>query len=85
MNLVVDANVLVGELLRQRGRDLLRNSEFRLYAAEKVLSETCHEFQRRVMAMSAQGRLTDGTGQKLQALANQTIETHITHIPHVKL
>jgi len=48
MNLVVDVNVLVGELLRSRGRELLQSPEFRLFAAEKVLDETHYELQRRV-------------------------------------
>ena len=36
MNLVVDANVLVGELLRKRGRKLIQNRKINLYIAQKA-------------------------------------------------
>jgi len=48
MILAIDANVLVGELLRQRGRDLIANPRFTLYVTEQVLSETEYELRRRI-------------------------------------
>lgn len=78
MNLVVDANVLVGELLRTRGRELLRIPEFRLFAAEKVLDETRYELQRRVILMKKQGRIGEITEGELQSLATGIINNYIT-------
>jgi len=80
MNLVVDANVLVGELLRPRGRELLRRSEFRLYAAEKVLDETRYELRRRITLMRNQGRLGEVTESELLELATGAIDTYVTLI-----
>ncbi len=40
MILIIDANILIGELLRQRGRELLRHKQILIYAAEKVVEET---------------------------------------------
>ena len=77
MNLVVDASVLVGELLRRRGRELLQNPELRLYAAEIVLNETRYELRRRIGLMASQGRLVDVSQDELFAMADRTIETHI--------
>lgn len=36
MKLVLDANILIAELLRRRGRELLRNPQLELYLAEKT-------------------------------------------------
>ena len=43
MILIIDANILIAELLRQRGRELLRNQKLSIYAANKVLEETNYE------------------------------------------
>ena len=39
MLLVVDANILVGELLRVKGQELLADKRLELYIAEKTLEE----------------------------------------------
>lgn len=39
MLLVVDANILVSELLRVRGRELIANSELSVYVAERAWDE----------------------------------------------
>jgi len=77
MNLVVDASVLVGELLRRRGRELLQNPELKLYAAEMVLNETRYELRRRIGFIASQGRLIDVSQEELLAMADRTIDTHI--------
>lgn len=45
MILIIDANILIAELLRQRGRELLRNQQLLIYAADKVIDETNYEIQ----------------------------------------
>lgn len=39
MRLVVDANILVAELIRQRGRKLIIHPQLELYMAEKAWDE----------------------------------------------
>lgn len=51
MRLVVDANILVAELIRKRGRELIVRPELELYIAEKAWSEACHELNKRIAKM----------------------------------
>jgi PIN domain len=51
MILIIDANILIGELFRQRGRELLRNQQLLIYAAEKVVEVTNYEIQKRISRM----------------------------------
>lgn len=56
LTLVVDASVLVGELLRRRGRDLLTHPELELHVTEAQWSETRHELGKRLeIIMARQG------------------------------
>jgi predicted nucleic acid-binding protein len=55
---VADASVLVGELLRRRGRELLLDPELRLLVAEDQWEEAEHELSRRLGILESQGRLT---------------------------
>jgi hypothetical protein len=43
MIVVADASVLVAELLRQRGRDLLSHPDLQVVVAEDQWNETLHE------------------------------------------
>ena len=56
MLLVVDANALVGELLRVRGRELFERDVLRLYISEQALDEALHEISRRAARIVEQGR-----------------------------
>ena len=56
MLLVVDANVLVSELLRMRGRALIGDRSLRLRISEEALNEALHEMRRRAAKIVAQGR-----------------------------
>lgn len=76
MNLVVDANVLVGELLRKRGRNLIQNRKFTLYIAQKALSETNYELNRRLTIMNNQGRLSELTKQQLLEITSEIIRSY---------
>lgn len=81
MNLVVDASVLVGELLRPRGREFLQSPEFRLYTPQKIFEETSYEIRRRATIISHQGRLGKVTEEELLGSAFSIIENFITVIP----
>lgn len=48
MRLVVDANVLVGELTRRRGQDLIAHASLDLAIAERAWDEALHELRRRI-------------------------------------
>ena len=65
MIVVVDASVLVAELLRRRGRELLRRPELQCLVAEEQWSEAHHELDKRVGVIVGQGRLTSAQGQQL--------------------
>ncbi len=78
MDLVVDANVLVGELLRPRGRELLQRSELQLYAVPKVLDEAGYELRRRLTIMRNQGRFNGTTEQELLGLATGVMDSYIS-------
>ena len=77
MILIVDANILVGELLRQGGQELIQNPALMLYMTERVLDETQYEIRRRIPLMMSRGRLTEADAQVLLAQAMYLIETKI--------
>jgi hypothetical protein len=52
--LVVDANVFVGELLRRRGRVLMRNPRLALRVSERALEEARRELPRCIDLIVAQ-------------------------------
>ncbi len=56
MLLVIDANVLVGELLRVRGRELFEKSILQLHISEEAFDEALHEMSRRAGRIVEQGR-----------------------------
>lgn len=58
MNLVVDASVLVGEVLRSRGLALLGHPGLMLFQPEHAAGETAHELRRRTDRMAHSGRTT---------------------------
>lgn len=65
MIVVADASVLVAELLRTRGRELLRHPDLRVMVAEDQWNETEYELARRVEIISEEGRLTPKQAQQL--------------------
>ncbi len=77
MRLVVDANILVGELLRERGRVLIAHPELELYIAERPWSEARYELARRAELYAARRGLDSRGLIKLLAAAVSVAETHI--------
>ena len=58
MIVVADASVLVGELLRKRGRDLILHDALRVLVTEHQWSEAEHELRRRLDILVDRGRIT---------------------------
>jgi len=77
MILIVDTNILIGELLRQRGQELIQNPALMLYVTDRVLDETQYEIRRRIPLMVSRGRITETEGQLLLAQAMHLIQTKI--------
>jgi predicted nucleic acid-binding protein len=80
--LVVDANVLVGELLRVRGRELFETVVLRLYISEQALDEALHEMSRRAARIVEQGKASK---QAVEAAmldeARGIVERRISQVP----
>lgn len=84
MILIIDANILIAELLRQRGRELLRSPKLIIYASEKVVDETNYEIQKRIGYMITTGKLSQKEGANLTQLASQALRTCIINIPQIE-
>jgi predicted nucleic acid-binding protein len=80
MKLIVDASVLVGELSRRRGQELIRHPELTLYVAERALDETYYELTKRITAAVERGRYTKVTGEDILQSARQCLDNHITFV-----
>ncbi len=80
MKLVVDANILVGELLRERGRELLQNETLDLFLARAAWSEAKHELGKRVAIIAERGILQQSTTEDMITTATQVIDSKITII-----
>lgn len=84
MILIIDANILIAELLRQRGRELLRNKQLLIYAADKVIEETNYETQKRIRFMITTGKLSKTEGADLTQAASEALETRIITVPQIE-
>ncbi len=84
MILIIDANILIAELLRQRGRQLLRNQQLLIYAADKVIEETNYEIQKRIRHMITTGKLSKAEGADLTQAASEPLETRIITVPQIE-
>lgn len=75
MIVVADASVLVGELLRKRGRELLLRPELQVLVTEDQWSETQHELSRRLGIMESTGRLSPASRQALEEAVRSLTES----------
>lgn len=82
MRLVVDANILVAELIRKRGRELIVRPELELYMAEKAWSEACHELSKRIAKMVQKNVFSKDLGENLLVDAFALAEARVSLIPH---
>jgi predicted nucleic acid-binding protein len=81
MRLVVDANIFVAELIRQRGRALISRNDLELFVAEAAWDEAQHELRKRIQAMVNQGKFSIETGEKLLETAFTLAEAKARLIP----
>jgi predicted nucleic acid-binding protein len=84
MILIIDANILIAELLRQRGRELLRNPQLIIYASERVVDETNYEIQKRINRMITTGKLSKEAGVDLTQAASELLKTSIINVLQIE-
>jgi predicted nucleic acid-binding protein len=80
MIVVADASVLVGELLRKAGRELLLHPALHVVVAEDQWSEAEHELARRLGIMESTGRLTPNGRRVLEQAVRAMIDTQAIEI-----
>lgn len=81
MRLVVDTNILVAELLRNRGVDLIQSQNLELLLAEKMKNEAKYELQKRISIIVNQANLTPEQGQFQLERAWGIIDRKILTVP----
>ncbi len=81
MRLVVDTNILVAELLRKRGRDLIISKNLELFLAEKMKDEVQYELQKRISIIISKTNLTQELGQLQLEAALKLIDSKIMTFP----
>jgi predicted nucleic acid-binding protein len=77
---VADASVLVGELLRKRGRELLLHPDLRVLVAGHQWEETEHELSRRLGILGSQGRLTAEQRLALEQAVGDLVEARAIEV-----
>ncbi len=80
MIVVADASVLVGEMLRKRGRELFVHPALHVVVAEDQWSETEHELSRRLGIMESTGRLKPDGRRVLEQSVRTMIDTRAIEI-----
>ena len=81
MKLVVDASVLVGELLRRRGLRLLMHPRLELFTSEVAWSGTRHELEKRLAVRMRQGQVTQEEAKRLQEIATEVCDDSLIVLP----
>jgi predicted nucleic acid-binding protein len=81
MFLVVDANILIGELLRKRGKILFRDTRLNLYISERVLDETNYELNKRINLMIQQKKIESNIGEETLSFWESTINNSLEIVP----
>jgi predicted nucleic acid-binding protein len=79
--LVVDANILVSELLRKRGRDILASAELSFCISEVTWGEALHELPKRAEKIVQQGRIGQAQTDRLLHEAISLAEKRVLTIP----
>jgi predicted nucleic acid-binding protein len=80
MIIVADASVLVGELLRRRGRKLLLHPDLRVLVAEHQWEETEHELARRLDILEARAILTATQRQALERSVHDLVNSRAIEV-----
>ena len=77
MRLVVDTSVLVGELLRQKGRARLGDDRLELFLPEQMWAETQVELPRRIQAFARRRSLDHDVASDLIRLCLEAVEANV--------
>ncbi len=77
MRLVVDTNVLVGELLRASGRERLGDDRSELFLPERMWGEASVELPRRIAAFIRRRGLDRAIGDDLALACFEAVEANI--------
>lgn len=77
MRLVVDTSVLIGELLRQKGRARLGDDRLELFLPEQMWGETQVELPRRIQAFVRRRSLEPAVGTMLAQLCLDAVEANV--------
>jgi len=77
---VADASVLVGELLRKRGRELVLRPDLHIVVAEHQWEETEHELSRRLGILESNGRLTAERRLSLERAVRGLVDTRAIEV-----
>ena len=77
MLLVVDTSVLVGDLLRLKGRERLSDPRLDLFLPEKMLAEAHIELPRRIRAFSDSAGLNPDERDALLMVSLQAIDNNV--------
>jgi predicted nucleic acid-binding protein len=81
LQLVVDASVLVGQLLRVSGRRRLAHSGLQLVLPEYTWGETRHELLKRIGQITEKGNLTVAEAQALTSRCLEAVEENVVIVP----
>ena len=81
MQIVVDANILIGEILRVRGRELIEHDSLQLFATERAWSETRHELEKRLRKIAIQSNQTPTRTQELLDSSLELILANVEIVP----
>lgn len=83
MRLIVDANILVSELLRARGEELIASPSLQLLIAEYMWGEVRYELRKRLIAMARSHDAPEGTADLLFHPTMRLAVAKIALIPEV--
>jgi predicted nucleic acid-binding protein len=82
MRLVVDTSVLIGELLRARGRARLGDDRLELFLPERMWDETKVELPRRVRAFARRRALEPRVADLLIDRCVEAVEANVVILEH---
>lgn len=77
MRLVVDTSVLVGELLRAKGRERLADDRLELFMPEQMWGEAQAELPRRIRAFMRRRKLDSDLADELSTLCLEAVESNV--------
>jgi predicted nucleic acid-binding protein len=83
MDLIADASAVVGELLRTRGRALLRHPEMVWFTTEEIQSEVHHEVVRRIRGLAQRQQLDAQEAANLAQRTLKLFDDTVSVIPNI--